>query len=139
MEILEHKYATLKKALETLDAAIMSLKKQDQEKDETTYIVYRDSLIKRFEYCSDMFWKFLKEYLEQKYGILASAPKSVYRECLVAQILSEDETEKCIKMVEARNQTSHIYKEEFAEYIAKRIPQLYTLMIEIMKRIKETK
>ena len=135
MDILKKKGDSLSKALATLEKAIIELPKHDRKSNEDTYITYRDSLIKRFEYSSDLFWKFLKEYLEARYGVLAAAPKSVYRECLVAQVLTEDETKTCIAMVEARNQTAHIYREESAEYIAGLVPGFCKLMTSIFHRI----
>jgi nucleotidyltransferase substrate binding protein (TIGR01987 family) len=135
MDILKKKSESVGKALATLEKAIVALSKHDRRTNEDVYITYRDSLIKRFEYSSDLFWKLLKEYLEVRHGVLAAAPKSVYRECLVAQVLTEDETKTCIAMVEARNQTAHIYREESAEYIAGLVPGFCKLMTSIFNRI----
>jgi len=90
----------------------------------------RDSLIQRFEFCSDLFWKFLKKYEEGVLGLSleANAPRPVILAACKAKIVSEVDAEKLLELIKSRNLTSHIYKEEMADCISNQIPDYYRLM-----------
>jgi len=95
----------------------------------------RDSSIKRFELCVDLFWKVLKDFIAAKHGIFVASPKSVVRESLKQSIINENELLLLIKMIDDRNLTSHTYDEVLAEDILKRLPEFYTLMNQIFLRL----
>lgn len=69
MERLELKYKDALKSLETLEDI---LKKPFS-------IIVRDATIQRFEYTFEALWKFLKEYLKEKEGIICNSPKGCFR------------------------------------------------------------
>jgi nucleotidyltransferase substrate binding protein (TIGR01987 family) len=108
------------------------------QKNEKLYLSMRDSMIQRFEYSTDLFWKVIKLYLEEieKASIAVPSPRGIVREAIKTRFLSEDEGDKCIKMVESRNKTSHMYHEAMAEEIAKKIPEYYKLLKDINDRLK---
>lgn len=131
MKYLKPRYETTKKAIESFAIAV---KKLDNTKklSEEDYRTLRDSAIKRFEISVDTLWKYLKIYLEIKKGIVHNSPKPVLRECLRTNILSEEETQTALEMIDARNTTSHIYKEEIAEQISSNLPSYADLMEKII-------
>lgn len=133
MEILIKRYNALLKALKTLEKI---LKKIDQYAD--LHEELRDSTIQRFEYCVDLFWKVLKEYVlfVVMIPIEVNSPKKVLQECVTAGVLSELEHELCVKMVENRNLTSHTYNESLAEELLALIPEYYALIKLITDRIQ---
>jgi len=90
----------------------------------------RDSLIQRFEFCSDLFWKYLKRYEEETFNISLEiiAPRPVIMAACKAAIISEPDAEILLEMIKSRNFTSHIYKEETAKEISAQIPQYYKIM-----------
>ena len=90
----------------------------------------RDSLIQRFEFCSDLFWKYLKKYEEAALGLSleANAPRPVVLAACKAKIISEIDTEILLELIQCRNLTSHIYKEEVADRISTKIPDYYKTM-----------
>jgi nucleotidyltransferase substrate binding protein (TIGR01987 family) len=135
MEKVKSKHEVLSKALKTLNKSL--IKKFSQKYTNIDdYQELRDSIIKRFEYCADIFWKFLNEYLKSKASILeAPRPKNVYKECLDTKIITEKEYFLCIKLVEDRNLIAHSYNEEAAEDIMKKIPDYYSLMDSISSRL----
>ena len=134
MEQLEKKYADVTRAINALKRAVDKLRKSPPPADSEEYQTLRDSEIKRFEICVDTLWKYLKLYLEVKKGVMQSSPKEVFRECFRTQILStEQDTAFALKMVDARNLTSHIYKEAVAEIIHAQIADYYELMIKLLK------
>lgn len=117
-----------KKALGTLKEII-----------ETPYsVIVRDATIQRFEYSFEIFWKFLKEYLRVKEGIISNSPKSCFREAFNVKLLTEDETIAALEMTDDRNLTAHTYHEEVAEEIYRKIKGYYKLMDKIFRNLVET-
>ena len=99
----------------------------------------RDSVIKRFEYSLDTFWKYLRVLLEEKYKIMFDgviSPRSIFRAGLNAGIIKDEEFSVCLSMVGDRNLTSHTYNEELAESISKRIKIYHEVMCAILARDK---
>ena len=107
MERLVLKYQNALKALGTLKDIL----------EEPFSVIVRDAAIQRFEYTFEAFWKFLREYLKEKEGIIANSPKSCFRETFSIGYLNEEETIWFLEMTDKRNATSHTYKEEVAEAI----------------------
>ncbi|HBY05624.1 MAG: Nucleotidyltransferase substrate binding protein, HI0074 family [candidate division TM6 bacterium GW2011_GWE2_42_60] len=139
METLKRKIQTFEAALATLEKAV-SKHKASLSYDEERFEEYRDSLIQRFEYCTDLLWKVVKDYLEKVEGIHVASPKPVFRACYTATILSEEEVEAFLLMLDARNTTSHVYREEFASILYKEIPEyyqkMYLLINKLIQRLK---
>lgn len=132
-------------ALETLEKGIQSFSKYEDrfnkkptDENEELFKGMRDSVIQRFEYCTDLFWKMVKSYLEDvekmSFGLISS--RGVLREAVKGRLLSEEEGNQCMDMVESRNKTSHTYHEILAEEIAHEIPRYYDLMEEIVDRLR---
>ena len=134
MEALEKRYNTTLKALATLEHELMLAK---NPKYEELHETIRNSIIQSFEYSLDTFWKFIKNYLQDKLGINLEviSPKATIRNCLEAKIISAKEMEMLNKAIDDRNMTSHTYNEELAEKIVQSIPQYYHAMHTIMQRI----
>lgn len=94
--------------------------------------LYRDGLIQRFEFTFELAWKSLKEYMEDQ-GLNLPAPafsKQVFKAAYAAEIISDEAA--WLSMLDARNITSHVYDENTAISIARRIcedflPPLQTL------------
>ena len=146
MEKLEKKREQSLQALTTLQTAIDTFRKiSNKELDpcpqidyEQLYLMSRDSMVQRFEYCTDLFWKYLKKYIEivSETTIEYNSPKPVIRQAYSVGILSEKETESSLELIKDRNLTSHIYKEEIAEHLTKTIPEYYKLMHTIIERLQ---
>lgn len=141
MEIIQYKFENLNKALNTLKVAMSLLSEyQDNEQccRQDLILALRDSLIQRFEYCVDLFWKFIKVYLEQKEKIelTSTSPRGVIRNAALIKLISEAESKKLLEMIDSRNQSSHIYRQEIADVIACNVPEYYKLMQNILERLK---
>jgi len=134
---IKKKLATLQSALDTLKDGIERVAIAQEEK-EGWELTARDSMIQRFEYCTDLLWKMLKVYLEEVENVKleSTSPKGIIREAVQIRILSEQEGEQCVQMIKNRNETSHIYREEIAEHIAARVPAFFDLMQEMQRRIE---
>jgi nucleotidyltransferase substrate binding protein (TIGR01987 family) len=134
MERLKQRYMLTQKAFASLDKAIIDFSKSNPK--DPYFMALRDSLIQRFEYSVDTFWKFLKLYLIEKHGIEAVAsPKAIFKACLDVKIIDNQEYSTCIKMVDDRNMSSHAYLEELAQEISSAIPTYYPVLKEIIERV----
>ena len=135
MERISEKYDQNIQALKTLNESLTELKKRDN--NDHYYRIIRDSVIKRFEFCMDSFWKFLKLYEEKTHGLPAiSSPRGVLKAALDINLIDQKEYILLIEMVESRNLTSHTYHEELAEKISRAIPNYYQLMVTIVDRLQ---
>ena len=155
MERLKTKREGLKKAVASLKDAIdlyekglkhidmVQLQGLDDEEEvvfeyEPILIALRDSMIQRFEYTVDMLWKYIKLYLEEVIEVKPEirGPKHIAREVGAAGLISEQDTQTLLDMIDSRNMTSHIYKEEIAEQLSCEIPRYYELMLKIMSKMQ---
>ncbi|MGB9716355.1 MAG: HI0074 family nucleotidyltransferase substrate-binding subunit [Thermodesulfovibrionales bacterium] len=126
MERLEVRYEDAKRAIGTLIEII----------HQPFSIIVRDAAIQRFEYTFEAFWKFIKDYLRIKEGVVCNSPKSCFRELFTIGIIKEDETIKLLEMTDDRNMTSHTYKEEVAKIIYGKLKEYAELMEDIIERFK---
>ncbi|KKQ33393.1 MAG: Nucleotidyltransferase substrate binding protein, HI0074 family [candidate division TM6 bacterium GW2011_GWF2_37_49] len=144
MDKLTQKHRQLLLALNSLEKSISSLSrferiysefKEKFDYDEE-YKIHRDSVIQRFEYSIDMFWKYIKKYLEESNVLMESKfSGDVVREACVARLIFEDEAEILLVMIKSRNKTSHIYVEAVAALLASQIPEYFKILNLIAFRI----
>ena len=143
--MLKKEHEQFLRALKTLEAAIFTMKELEirgksfnpRVDYEDEYRTYRDSLVKRFTYTIELFWKYIKNYLEVAQVLTGlKIPSEVMREAFSLRLLSEDETEKILEMIKSRNMTSHIYIEEIAERLAVQIPDYAQVLKEVIVRLK---
>ena len=132
---LVDRYKNALKSLKSFDESIILMQKYDNSwkenpthEVELEYKAHRDSVIKRFEFSLDFLWKYLKFFLEARAGVVHNSPKPVIRECFKNKFIDEQEALQGLDMINARNMTSHIYREEIAEQIWSDIPKHHTLM-----------
>lgn len=92
-----------------------------------------DGVIQRFEFTFELFWKLLEVYLETE-GIIANSPKSVLKEAFAIGLFSDEQN--VLKMLDDRNETTHIYNKEKSREIFCRISEKYILLFdEILNHI----
>ncbi len=127
MERLILKYKDAFNALKTLEAILK----------EPFSMIIRDATIQRFEYTFEALWKFLKEYLKEKEGIVSNSPKGCFKEIFSLGFLTEDETVRCLEMTDRRNDASHTYKEEVAKLIYSKTKGYYTLMEKLIDQFED--
>lgn len=127
MERLKLKYKDARRAVATLGEILR----------ETFSLIVRDAAIQRFEYSFEALWKFLKEYLRDKEGIICNSPKACFREIFALGFLSEEETVKYLEMTDRRNDTVHTYKEEVAEMIYNKVGEYFLLMEQLLNKFEK--
>ena len=86
----------------------------------------RDGVIQRFEFCTELAWKTVREYLiEQGFNDLNS-PKSVMRQAYADGLVSDGEMWSTL--LNDRNLTSHVYDDATAAAIFSKIVAMYLPM-----------
>ncbi len=75
---------------------------------------------KRFEYTYESLWKTVKEFLRLR-GIECNSPKSCFREIIKEGVIPESLEQVLFEMIILRNSLVHIYDENQAKAIYKRI------------------
>ena len=98
--------------------------------------IYTMAIIQAYEMCFELAWKTMKDYLEY-YGTSVENPRSTIKEAFAQQIISDGQS--WIEMMEARNKTSHTYKESFAKQIAENILNNYMPLLDNLEQILELK
>ena len=101
-------------------------------------IIVRDAAIQRFEYTFEAFWKFVREYLKEKEGIVANSPKACFKELFSLGFAGEEETVELQEMTDKRNDTSHTYKEAVAQSIFEKVKDYALLMEKVLGRLQVT-
>lgn len=116
MSKLEEKLSKFSEAVKRLEESVS---------DYNSYNVssIRDGVIQRFEFCTELAWKAAREYLiEQGYTDINS-PKAVMKQAYADNLINDEQL--WIELLNARNQTSHIYDEETASDIFEKIRNKY--------------
>ena len=137
MEKLKLKYDSLLNALNTLEMAIENFDKIAEPNDFSA-MAARDSLVKRFEYTFDGFWKYLKSFMEKvkKIELDSYGPRAILKDAKINKLIDEVELIFLLDMLDCRNFTSHIYKEEISEMVAYKIKKdFYRVIQDILFRL----
>jgi len=79
-------------------------------------------IIQAFEFTFEQFWKAIKHFAENQ-GYLSNSPRSALKQGLKLEYFSDEKT--WLKMLEDRNETSHVYHEQLAHEIYERIVTRY--------------
>lgn len=121
---------------EKLISATDRLKEAIADYETTPLDSVRDGAIQRFEFCTELAWKTVREYLiEQGYTDINS-PKSVMKTAFSDGLLTNENG--WLEILESRNITSHVYDERTAETIFESIKNLYTpLFSELIETLKK--
>lgn len=94
----------------------------DYIKQNGLHKIYIMALIQAFEMVFELAWKTMKDYLEYE-GIKTDTPRETIKNAFLRNVISDGDC--WIEMLEARNKTSHTYKEEFAKSVAKEVIDRY--------------
>ena len=129
MELLSNKVENLRKAVERLSEGILELQANQSS-------IVRDGVIQRFEFTTELAWKATREYLMDQGFVDINSPKSVMKEAFSYGLITDDKI--WVQLLNDRNLTSHIYKEEIADEICERIIKTYFQELKALsKRLAE--
>jgi nucleotidyltransferase substrate binding protein (TIGR01987 family) len=94
--------------------------------------IVRDATIQRFEFTFEVIWKTLKFYLERE-GLEVASPRQTIKQAFSEGLIpTEDEADTWFMMLEDRNRTSHVYREEVAQEIYDRVVARYVPLLTCM-------
>ena len=133
--ILRHK--AMLQALLTLEEGLQEIEISIPNRPKA-YKLMRDGVTQRFEYCIDLFWKFLKIYLGtiENTSIELPSPSKILRLSFKLNLITNAELDVLLDCITERNLTSHTYDEKTAEEIQRHIPLYHLTMKIIVNRLK---
>lgn len=95
----------------------------------------RDGVIQRFEFCTELALKAVREYLINEGYTEISSPKAVMKQAFAAGLITNENS--WIDLLNARNMTSHVYDDEMAEAIFQKIQGVYyNLFHDLIKKLR---
>lgn len=117
MQKFDVKFTNFTKAIRRLDEAVSALRGSPVNS------LYQDAVIQRFEFTFELCWKTLQAYMQEQ-GILdINSPRSALREAYSMKLIDKEDV--WIELLTDRNMTSHVYDENTAAEISKRICDIY--------------
>ena len=128
MTKFNEKYAKYCNAVDRLHDAVTDFR---FSMPEIAQDIMRDAIIQRFEFCAELAWKTMREYLIEEDVSVPATPKGVVREAYAAGIISEEKTWS--DLLRDRNLTSHTYNEDTARTIFARICTDYLHALQQLK------
>lgn len=133
MSGLKHRLENIKKALKQLELRIEKFKTlQTTNPIQENLWENQENVIKCFEICFELLWKTLKDYLEEKHGLIIISPKKVIHECEAVAFINDEETKVLFAMVKARNATVHEYNPDLAEDVTENIIDVFFPLMNII-------
>lgn len=103
--------------------------------------IVQDATIQRFEFTFEATWKVLQRYLTVQEGLEVGSPRQTIRQAFAAGLIDEPTSRALMEVLHDRNLTVHIYDEERADEIFRRIPghaeAMGTVILEIEKRLPQ--
>ena len=115
----KQRFGSFSKALHQLQRALEIASPSDLEKEGT---------IQRFEFCHELAWKVMKDFLEYEgiQGMIGS--RSATREAFQKNLIQEGKL--WMRMIESRNRTVHAYSREILEQEYSLIAAHYVRLLE---------
>ena len=121
MDRLHEKY-------EQFEAAVFRLREALEDHRSTPLSSVRDGVIQRFEFCAELAWKTMREYLLDQGYTEINSPKAVIRQAFAYGMI--EDAEGWVRLMNDRNLTSHVYDEKTAEEIFRRIETVYLALFD---------
>lgn len=121
MDRLHEKY-------EQFEAAVFRLREALEDYRSTPLSSVRDGVIQRFEFCAELAWKTMREYLLDQGYTEINSPKAVIRQAFAYGMI--EDAEGWVRLMNDRNLTSHVYDERTAEEIFRRIETVYLALFD---------
>ena len=94
--------------------------------------------LQKFEYCTELTWKIIKNYLYVYHNIDAKSPRDSIKEFFLIGAVDESSYELLLNILDDRNKLSHIYKEEFFTEIHNKLKNYYVIMNRVLTILKKT-
>ena len=109
--------------IEQLRNALSRLEEAIAEYRQTGSSAVRDGAIQRFEFCAELAWKATQDYMQAQGYLDVHSPKAVMRKAYAEHIITDEAG--WLALLDARNQTSHLYDDEVASAVYQAIEGTY--------------
>lgn len=125
--------ASFKKSVQ-LSSALKRLEEAIHEYHQTGSKTVRDGALQRFEFCAELSWKAVQDYLEGQGYLDIHSPKAVMRKAYIENLVADEQG--WISLLNARNQTSHLYDDEIADTVYHAVETVYLpLLTDLAQRL----
>lgn len=140
MEKIIVAYHTVQRACRALHSAVQRFLEAKESKhiDKETQDERRDAIIKRFELCYDLLWKYCKTYLMTYHQTDIPSPKKVFSEMYQKKVISREDADILLEIADVRNLTVHTYDETYANEAAEEIIDYLCAIERILQKIVPT-
>lgn len=123
------RFQNFDRALLLLRTAIELLDERGDTLDSDLRAVVREGAIQRFEYCFELAWKTLKDYLQwRKVTLPKQGGGDVLKAAFATGYITDGEI--WLEALDARNEMSHVYQQESFERVLKDVRTRYLARIE---------
>ena len=97
----------------------------------------KEGMVQRFEYCAELAWKTIKDYLEDRGLVLPQiTPRAVIKEAVAAKLIERGDD--WMNLIDSRNEMSHTYDFKRFEAVIKQINKKYLLCFgELYEKLAE--
>ena len=97
----------------------------------------KEGMIQRFEYCTELAWKTIRDYLENQNVVFTQiTPRAVLKEGIATKFLGRGDD--WMSLLDARNKMSHTYNVREFEIVIKEIKDRYILCFsELYEKLAE--
>lgn len=119
---------------DTLGQAITRLSEVINHPDINKNDYIQDAAIQRFEFVTELFWKTLKKILAYE-KIQSTTPREVLNKSYQFQLINDEDV--WLKMLDDRNNTSHVYKKEDAQRVFENIKNYAPIFESTYKALKQ--
>ena len=129
MDRYQTKYANFRSAADSLREGL-------QAYQNTPSKIIRDGIIQRFEFTCELAWKTVRAFLLEQNFTELNSPKATMRQAFAYGLI--DDEDGWIGLLNARNQTSHVYDDATAQQIYEQISTQFIVLFEkLLLKLKE--
>lgn len=123
------RFQNFDRALLLLRTAVEILDERSGKLDAETLAIVREGAIQRFEYCFELAWKTLMDYLRwRKVTLPKSGGGDVLKAAFESGYISDGEV--WMEALDARNEMSHVYRQESFERVLRDVRSRFLAVIE---------
>ena len=109
--------------IQQLRNALTRLEEAIAEYRQTGSTAVRDGAIQRFEFCTELAWKAAQDYMQAQGYLDVHSPKAVMRKAYAEHLITDEAG--WLALLDARNQTSHLYDDQVADTVYQAIGGAY--------------
>jgi nucleotidyltransferase substrate binding protein (TIGR01987 family) len=134
LEKFNYKLITFEKAMKGFEVSL-GISTLGFSHDVTDAI--KNGRIQKFEFCTELTWKIVKNFLYSYHNIDAKSPRESIKEFFLLGAVNEPDYETLISILDDRNKLSHIYNEEYFDVIHDKLKYYHDVMKHVLIFLKE--